>query len=54
MAYLIHHLIRDSAANAAQSPALLFKEQVVNYADLWQVVTQLAAGLQHIGLKPDE
>jgi len=54
MAYLIHHLIRDSAANAAQATALLFKEQTINYADLWHAVIQLAAGLQHIGLKPDE
>ena len=54
MAYLLHHLIQESAQRLPEAAALLAKEQVLDYASLWERVWRSAAGLQAIGLEAND
>ncbi|MFM1891256.1 MAG: hypothetical protein RLZ44_333, partial [Pseudomonadota bacterium] len=51
---LIHQLIQASAARNPDAPALILKDSVLSYAELWQQVEQAAKGLAALGLHPDE
>lgn len=54
MAFLLHHLIRDSANSRPEAPALLFRDKVVSYADLWGQVKKQAEALQKTGLQANQ
>jgi acyl-CoA ligase (AMP-forming) (exosortase A-associated) len=50
MNYLIHHMLRSSAARAPEKEAIVHGEQRVNYSDAYRSVTSLANGLRTAGL----
>ena len=54
MPYQLQHLLRDSAQRSPESTALLFKDQVFDYAGLWGLVRQFAGGLEGLGLPAGE
>jgi len=54
MAFLLHHLIRDSAQRTPDSPALLFKQETLSYQALEGAVKQAASGLRTLGVERDE
>jgi len=54
MPYLLHHLIQESAQRTPDAPALLCKNQVLDYKGLWDRVAGSAAGLQDLGLKSNQ
>ncbi|MGB5649677.1 MAG: AMP-binding protein, partial [Sedimenticolaceae bacterium] len=54
MAFLLHHLIRDSAQRTPDSPALLFKQETFTYQALERAVKQTASGLRTLGVERDE
>jgi len=51
---LIHQFISRSAQVAPESTALLFKDQVISYAQLWEQVAAVAGGLLDLGLEAGE
>lgn len=51
MDFLIHHMLRSSAARAPEKEALVHGEERLSYQDVFQKVTGLAAGLRHAGLR---
>ncbi|MCB1926194.1 MAG: acyl-CoA ligase (AMP-forming), exosortase A system-associated [Gammaproteobacteria bacterium] len=54
MAYLLHHLITESAARTADAPALLFKQDTLTYNELAAQIAAVAAGLRALGVVRDE
>lgn len=54
MTYLLHDLIRSSAARAPHAPALLYKDKTLDYLDLWQTIQRVAAGLHARGLQAND
>jgi acyl-CoA ligase (AMP-forming) (exosortase A-associated) len=50
----LHQIVADSARRRADSPALTFKDETVNYGDLWERVSAFAAGLTGLGLSRSE
>ena len=46
----LHHLLEHRAASHGQAPALTFKSTTLSYAELWQQVCGVAAGLAQLGL----
>ena len=51
---LIHDFIAQRAAATPDADALLFKDQSVNYAQLWQHVETVAAGLLAADIAPGD
>lgn len=51
MRYLIHHMLRDSAARFPQKEALVHKAGRADYESLWRRTGSLAAGLRTAGVK---
>jgi len=54
MAYLLHQLVEQSAQRSPLSPALLFKDQVLDYATLWHRIDGMADALAALGLSSDQ
>lgn len=54
MAYLLHQLIVESAQRAAHAPALLFKQETLDYTELAARIGSVAAGLRRLGVHHDE
>ncbi len=54
MAYLIHQFIAEQAARTPQAPALLFKDQVLDYGELQGATEATASGLLALGVGPGE
>jgi len=54
MPYLLHHLVQESAQLTPDAPALLWKDQVLEYAGLWERISDSAAGLQDLGLQRNQ
>ena len=52
MAYLLQHLLRDSAARAPQRPAVADGGQVLTYAELDALSDQVARALLAQGVAP--
>ena len=50
----LYDLIAELAARRGHAPALTFKELTLTYAELWQEVVGVAAGLNRLGLKRGE
>lgn len=51
MAYLLHHLLSESAARLADKPAVRFKGQDISYARLEHLTNQLARTLRAVGVR---
>jgi acyl-CoA ligase (AMP-forming) (exosortase A-associated) len=51
MDYLIHHLLRTSAAKYPEKEALIFRERRLSYFEAEQAVKSLAVGLSKAGLQ---
>jgi acyl-CoA ligase (AMP-forming) (exosortase A-associated) len=51
MDYLIHHMLRRSAARFPGKEALVHASERLTYADTWQKVSSFASGLRSIGLQ---
>jgi len=51
MDYLIHHLLRTSAAYNPNKEALVYREQRLNYASVERTAKSLAVGLSKAGLR---
>jgi acyl-CoA ligase (AMP-forming) (exosortase A-associated) len=51
MDYLIHHLLRTSAAHQPEKEALVYREQRLSYADVERAAKSLAVGLSKAGLR---
>jgi acyl-CoA ligase (AMP-forming) (exosortase A-associated) len=47
----LHQIIADSANRLPDAPAVTFKDTTITYAELWQQVSAVAAGLQGLGLE---
>ena len=54
MAYLLQHLLRDSAARAPQRPAVADGGQVLTYAELDALSDQVARALLAQGVAPGD
>jgi len=54
MAQLLHSLIRNSAEQTPLAKALLFKNIVLDYTQLWQAVDQTANGLSRLGVRKNQ
>src|SRR5690242_9100987 len=54
MAYLLQHLLRDSAARAPGRPAVAADEQVLSYAELDALSTRVAQALLAQGVTPGD
>ena len=50
MAELIHDFIARQARDSGDSTALLHKEELLSYRDLWELIQQVASGLLACGL----
>jgi acyl-CoA ligase (AMP-forming) (exosortase A-associated) len=50
----LHHLLKQTADRCSRSPALTFRDVTVSYAELWQVTSAAAQGLQALGLSRDD
>ncbi len=50
MDYLIHHMLRTSAARAPEKEAVVFRDHRLSYGGLMARVERLAAGLRQIGI----
>jgi acyl-CoA ligase (AMP-forming) (exosortase A-associated) len=46
----LHHLLEQTADQRSGSPALTFRDVTVSYAELWRTTSQVAQGLQALGL----
>src|SRR5512135_2479723 len=51
MAFLLHQLLSESAAKYPDKEAIVFKDDVVSYAELEDESNRLAHGLSEIGIK---
>jgi acyl-CoA ligase (AMP-forming) (exosortase A-associated) len=51
MNYLIHHLLRTSAAQHPQKEALVFREERLSFSDVERTAKSIAVGLSKAGLK---
>jgi acyl-CoA ligase (AMP-forming) (exosortase A-associated) len=49
--YLVHHLLRNSAARFPDHPALVHRKERLSYAQLWQQTVNLAAALRQSGIR---
>jgi amino acid adenylation domain-containing protein len=54
MAYLLHHLLTDSAARASQRPAVAAGERLLTYAELDRLSNQVARALLARGVAPGD
>jgi amino acid adenylation domain-containing protein len=54
MAYLLQHLLRDSAARAAERPAVAVGERFLSYAELDRLSNQVARALLAQGVAPGD
>ncbi len=54
MAYLLHHLLADSAARASQRPAVAVGDRVLTYAELDRLSNQVARALLAQGVAPGD
>jgi acyl-CoA ligase (AMP-forming) (exosortase A-associated) len=54
MPFLLHHLLEHAAQRSPANTAVLFKNQSMDYADLWQDVAATAGGLRGLGLAADQ
>jgi len=54
MTDLIHDLIATQAKTAGEQPALIFRDEILSYSQLWQAVQQMANGLLTTGLAGGE
>jgi len=54
MAYLLHHLLRDSAARAPERPAVADGGHTLSYAELDQLSNQVARALLAQGVAPGD
>lgn len=52
--YLVHHMLRDSAARQGDKEALVHRDERIGHAELWRRVEALAAGLRAHGLRRGE
>lgn len=50
----LHHLIAAMAEQRGDAPAVTFKDRTLSYAQLWEGVTEVAAGLQDLGVRRGE
>jgi acyl-CoA ligase (AMP-forming) (exosortase A-associated) len=50
----LHHIVADAALAAGDAPALTFKDTTLSYAQLWQAIQDVAAGLRRLGLQRSE
>lgn len=46
----LHSLLREACAAAPDAPAVTYKDTTTTYAELWDQVSSVAAGLQHLGV----
>jgi acyl-CoA ligase (AMP-forming) (exosortase A-associated) len=46
----LHHLVEEAASTRPLGPALTYRNETLDYGELWQRVRQLAAGLLDLGL----
>ncbi|PLK48690.1 acyl-CoA ligase (AMP-forming), exosortase A system-associated [Uliginosibacterium sp. TH139] len=53
-AWLLHHLIENSAARSPAAPALTVGSHTLDYASLWQATSAVASGLTALGLGRNE
>jgi len=51
MDFLIHHMLRSSAARFPEREALVRANERLSYADVWQRSSSLASGLRELGLQ---
>lgn len=51
MDFLVHHMLRTSAARFPEHEALVHEDRRLSYAEAWQHTTSLAGGLQQAGVK---
>ena len=51
MDFLIHHMLRSSAARLPEKEALVGGDQRLSYAEVWARVRGLAAGIQRAGIE---
>ncbi|MEH6648939.1 MAG: acyl-CoA ligase (AMP-forming), exosortase A system-associated [Motiliproteus sp.] len=54
MGYLFHHLVSAQATLRAEHQALVYKQQTLNYTQLWRSVQRCAAGFQQLDLARQE
>ena len=54
MAFLLQHLIRDSAQRTPDAPALLFRQDTLSYRMLEDRIHRAASGLRRLGVARDE
>lgn len=50
----LHHIVAETARRLGDQPALTAKELTLTYAELWQEVAGVAAGLRRLGLQRGE
>ena len=50
----LHHLLAESARLRPDAPALTYKNRTIGYADLWESVRGVGAGLRDLGLQRDD
>src|SRR5215472_7692108 len=54
MAYLLHHLLRDSAVRAPQRPAVADADQILSYGELDELSNRVARALLAQGAAPGD
>jgi acyl-CoA ligase (AMP-forming) (exosortase A-associated) len=54
MSELLHQLVQDTARRTPSLPALIYKDQALDYHALWHRIEQAAQGLAGLGLKRGE
>jgi acyl-CoA synthetase (AMP-forming)/AMP-acid ligase II len=54
MAYLLHHLLSESATKYPDREAIVFKDDKITYAELEREGNKLANGLLGIGIERGE
>jgi acyl-CoA ligase (AMP-forming) (exosortase A-associated) len=50
----LHHLLERRALSGGRASALTFKDTTLSYAELWRLVSRVAAGLAGLGLEREQ